>query len=155
MAILAIDLDGTLAEWESARAEDPAANRVVGQWVEGAQDALWKLREAGHVVVVHTCRATWTAGGGLKAVATFLRSGGFVPFAVEYQDGDRDHFVEEWRWIMPDGDIDVSVCEPNPSLGDVRNVGIWFGRGKPVAHHYIDDRALRFLSWPSMLLVVG
>lgn len=132
---LAIDLDGTLAHWASA-------DVFVGAWIDGAQAALLAFRKADYKVVVQTCRATWAEGGGLKAVADFLRTGGFVPFAVSGVETD-GWSQEVWRYVYPDGTV-KQHDEVAPYLQDDRAVGVWVGLGKPVAHAYIDDRAVPF-----------
>jgi hypothetical protein len=130
---LAIDLDGTLANWLSDHAQ-------MGDWKPGARDAVQRLRDDGHKIIVHSCRSTWDAGGGVAAIARFLRAGGFIPFAVSV--GPRQN--EEWRFVSPGGHI-KRAAETDGVVGiDVRAIGIWVGKGKPIAHYYIDDRAIRF-----------
>jgi hypothetical protein len=125
----AVDLDGTLAAW----GED---HKLVGTWLNGAQEAVRSLLEDGHRVVVHTCRATWDGGGGLEAVAEFVRSGGFVPYLVmNWTDGDT-------HWLNLDRPSHSHAVEAESV--DPLGVGIWRGTGKPIAHFYIDDRAIRF-----------
>lgn len=127
----AIDMDGVLARWDWSLPMEQGA----GEWMDGARDGVAALREHGHKVVVHTCRATWEAGGGMKAVADFLRDGRFVPFAVVGMAES-----EEWRAVTPEGWV-----EPVPTYvatSERSSVGIWFGRGKPIAHFYVDDRSV-------------
>lgn len=118
---VAIDLDGTLAAWD-------ADHTVCGAWLPGAREAIEELLAQGNNVVVHTCRATWEEGGGLKSVAEFLRSGGFAPCKVVTSGGRAIWF-----------DLDE-----RPEDGPHNRVGIWVGHGKPIAHWYIDDRAISF-----------
>lgn len=106
---LAIDLDGTLADWGDNHA-------ACGEWQEGAKEALRGLLDGGDKVIVHSCRATWAAGGGRQEIARFLGSGGFRPV-----------FSDVFAW--------ADTLDPG-------EVGIWVGEGKPVAHWYIDDRAI-------------
>jgi hypothetical protein len=127
----AVDLDGTLAEWD----ED---HFVCGTWKPGAQEALRTIltvpTPGENRVIVHSCRATWAAGGGTRAVEQFILNGGFVPILVDQAN------QETW----------VSARE----VGDVieLRVGIWVGRGKPIAHWYVDDRAIEFKgNWETTL----
>lgn len=46
---LAIDWDGTLVDAE-------------GDWLPGALDALRWLKRAGHIVIIHSARASWEGG---------------------------------------------------------------------------------------------
>lgn len=125
----AIDLDGCLAEW----APSDGFYAACGAWVEDAQEALRELladRDTG-TVLVHTCRATWPAGGGWHAVAEFLWSGGFRVAIVTEDEPDGTDSKTIWTLV-------------DSALPDGPTIGIWLGRGKPVAHVYIDDRVVRF-----------
>lgn len=137
----AIDLDGCLATWERSEGyEQPA-----GGWVDGAQDALRAILSDPDTgtVVVHTCRATWPAGGGWQAVAEFLWSGGFR-VAIVTEDDDEAGTL--WTLVEP----------PDGGQPDAPTIGIWLGRGKPIAHVYIDDRTVQFtleLGWERTVVV--
>lgn len=145
--ILAIDLDGTLAHWVSVEGNVASGNepfRVempVGEWIPGAAFAVRRLREAGHRVILHTCRATWAAGGDTRACGAFLRSGGFVPFVVSSSELERG---ERWRLMRDDGVVERQPYMQDVACEDVKAVGIWLGVGKPIAHVYVDDRAAVF-----------
>jgi hypothetical protein len=121
---LAIDLDGTLAEWDN-QFVPYGQTKGTGGWLGGAREALEQLLEQGHRVVLHSCRATWEDGGGTEACEEFLRSGGFVPVRVVGQEMAEGPHVR-----------DLAPHE--------RQVGVWVGVGKPVAHWYVDDRAVEF-----------
>lgn len=105
---IAIDLDNTLLTWRGDGSE-------CGDWLPGAKIAVNALLEEGVGVIVHTCRTTWEAGGGVDSVLKVLRDAGFEPELCE----------ESWSW--PGGKL-----------------GVWIGKGKPVAMAYVDDRAVRF-----------
>lgn len=51
---IAVDIDGVLAEYDSTVEYDPA---VIGAPMTGAAEFLTRLRDAGHTVIIHTCRA--------------------------------------------------------------------------------------------------
>ena len=122
---VAIDLDGTIASWGHE-------GYHVGEWIEGAQDALRTLLGEGHRLIIHTCRVTWPAGGEWKAVADFLRTGGFVPALVVTEDDQRQ------KWVYVDEDFADSLDN------NAQVIGIWLGKGKPIADAYVDDRGIRF-----------
>lgn len=152
MLNLAIDLDGTLAHWRSEHAETrlEGGDFLVGDWIDGAREALDAFLAAGFKVVIQSCRATWLAGGGLPAIAAFLRSGGFEPFAVRSVDEGGGQ-VEFWYPVLEDGSVrngslPTYVNERGWKVPDIppNGVGIWVGEGKPIAHYYIDDRAVAF-----------
>lgn len=129
----AVDLDGTLAEWDQEWRPAGVENKP-GAWLEGAQSAVARMLFDGCTVIVHTCRATWEAGGGTVAVAEFLRAGGFVPVNIVGHEMDGTH-SDDLR----------------PSEGEV---GVWVGVGKPIATYYIDDRGVPFdpaLGWEPVL----
>jgi hypothetical protein len=128
--ILAVDLDNTLAE---------GGDEGVGPWKPGAVEALHEVLDAGGEVLVHTCRTGWGNGGGVAAVEEFLRSGGFAPCLVDTADRGGSQ-VQVW----------AEPGEPG------RRVGIWVGRGKPIAQAYIDDRAVAFNgSWADVVAQLG
>ena len=52
MSTIAIDLDGTIAEW----AEDKS---VLGPPASGAKEFLDQLHELGYEIVIHTCRINY------------------------------------------------------------------------------------------------
>jgi hypothetical protein len=153
---LAVDLDGVLAVWKKPDGyhemgdEDPRWRFGVGEWVEGARDALRQLMEGGHRVVVHTCRATWPDGGEWPAVADFLESGGF---SLALVDTDDSQMVRWEPLVRGAGGWERARAGEADGL-----VGIWIGRGKPIAHVYLDDRALLFDAeaggWPRVLGVI-
>jgi hydroxymethylpyrimidine pyrophosphatase-like HAD family hydrolase len=68
---VAIDLDGTLAEWSGDA-------RQCGEWIPGAKEALRELIAQGHRPIIHTCRAHWEYGGGYEEIERFLDAAGFV-----------------------------------------------------------------------------
>lgn len=121
---IAIDLDGTLIAW----GED---HHVPGPWLPGALEALKVLIAAGCEPIVHSCRVTWLIGGGLSGVIELLTDAGFSPYLVS---------------VDADG-LQIQTDVPESGL----LVGIWVGKGKPIADFYIDDRALTFDGdWPSI-----
>ena len=61
--VLAVDWDGTLVDTPTQ------------EWLPGAQDALRALLKSGYTILIHTCRANYTAG--LKMVEEKLVDGGF------------------------------------------------------------------------------
>lgn len=48
--ILAIDWDRTLHD-----TDHPVPGRKLGPPLPGAREALWKLKEAGHKIIIHSC----------------------------------------------------------------------------------------------------
>lgn len=128
---VAVDLDGTLAHWRGRWHVD-GERSVVGDWIDGAQEALRTLLERGDRVVVHTCRTTWEEGGSTGAVVAFLESGGFRTRLVYGREMRATHDTSD----------DLLPTE----------VGVWVGVGKPIAHLYVDDRAVLFDGdWPATL----
>lgn len=127
---VAVDLDGTLAAHEAG-----VYDAEVGEWLRGARLVLRRLLEDGTLVIVHTCRATWADGGGTGAVIAFVEAGGFVPRFVVGQE------VEHPELVVAHGRECFHASDLRPAE---REVGIWVGVGKPIAHHYVDDRAVRF-----------
>lgn len=183
---IVIDLDGTLAEWNGGD------ERLCGKWIEGidgrigARDALGLLLLNGHRCVVATCRATWAEGGGLAAVTEFLESGGFTAVPVVGRDeviteGYHDPYLPNGvrhaedlaprRVVacpggcahgMMGGGVECETCRGHGVQIEPGEVGVWVGRGKPIAHWYVDDRGVPFdtelLGWSralEMLEVVG
>lgn len=169
---VAVDLDGTLAHWK--RGHEYGADELgVGGWIDGAREAVERLLVSGHRVVVHSCRCTWVAGGGLEAVMEFVRSGGFEPVAVvgleqlAVEPGQRrSDRLEPLRFAdCPDCDSGLVLSpsaagEPCASCAGAgvqvkpHEVGVWVGVGKPIAHWYVDDRGVHFdefLGWESTL----
>lgn len=99
-----------------------------GDWLEGAREALDQLLILGHKVCIQTCRATWEEGGGLKECKRFFAEVGFHPVVVTAP-----------RWSEH---VDSAA----------REVGIWMGVGKPIAHYYIDDRGITYRGdWGAVL----
>lgn len=129
----AVDLDGTLAVWDQVWRPAGVKNKP-GEWLEGAQSAIARMLFDWCTVIVHTCRATWEAGGGTDAVDEFIRSGGFVPVHIVGQEMSGTH-----------------ADDLQPQNGEV---GVWVGVGKPIATYYIDDRGVNFdpeLGWEPVL----
>lgn len=107
---IAIDLDGTLTSWERGPSHQ---GNGIGPWLPGAREAIRAMLDAGHHVIVHTCRATWEAGGSYAGVRHFLDSHGF------------------------------------------EDVEVWHDVGKPIAHVYIDDRAIPFQGeWGEVMMLL-
>jgi hypothetical protein len=105
----------------------------------GAREALLEALDAGAEVLVHSCRTGWLNGGGVGAIEEFLRSGGFEPCLVDTEDRGGNQ-VQVWSGAEDGG----------------RRVGIWVGRGKPIAQAYVDDRAVPFAgSWADVLAALG
>lgn len=168
---LVIDLDGTLARWRTGGDEIQ-----VGEWEDGARDALERLLLSDHRVTVASCRATWPEGGGVEAVLAFVRSGGFEAVPVvgvsEFPvppGHKRQNEPEPFRLVECDADgcthglVGGDPCPRCNSMGVLAKpgeVGVWVGRGKPLAHWYIDDRALVYgpeigADWPMILAMIG
>lgn len=131
---LAIDLDGTMAEWDN-QFVPYGQKKGCGGWLEGAREAMDELLRLGHHLILHTCRATWEDGGGTEACEEFLRSGGFVPVRVVGQEMEAGPHVRD---LHP----------------ELREFGVWVGVGKPIAHWYIDDRGIGFRSWAETLPMI-
>lgn len=172
---VAIDLDGTLAHWRrpddyATRAEDdPAWSFGVGEWIDGAQDAVIRLVAGGNRVVVHTCRATWDAGGGTPAVVEFVRAGGFEPLLVVGQEMKGLVLPETDPVTVVNGEFNTLAgaqgigcvfdegAERPERLAIKLNIGVWVGVGKPIAHAYVDDRGVTFdpeAGWPTTLMML-
>jgi hypothetical protein len=123
---IAIDLDGTIASWP--KGDDDARN--VGDPIEGSLHAIRTFQDLGLRVIIHTCRATWEDGGGVPAVVDFFVKHGFLVAVVcgreekEFRHGE--YLVTPWD-RMPENVI-----------------GVWYGRAKPIAMYYIDDRAIHY-----------
>jgi hypothetical protein len=143
---IAVDLDGTIAEWSGTGTD-------VGEWIEGARDALVSLRTSGHAVIVHSCRATWDAGGSWMGIARFLKTGEFTPYAVTARDLGEGQITIWQRIYERDGVLSFGLEPPVTDRQlDTMSIGIWVGRGKPIAHAYIDDRAVAYRpgDWPKI-----
>lgn len=67
---VAIDLDGTLSEWDGDA-------RTCGRWIAGGQQFLREMLARGIGPIIHTCRAHWAYGGGVDEVCRFLEEAGF------------------------------------------------------------------------------
>jgi len=107
---LAIDLDGTILEFDWDKWEKHGQN----YWdkpKEGAIEALKRLKEDGHYIVIHTCRVVTDVNPGYTL----------------------KELVENVKKILERYDIPYDE--------------IWTGRGKPIAHIYIDDRGYRLSDW--------
>lgn len=153
MRTVAVDMDGTISAWTES-------GHSAGEWMDGARDALVDLLREGIAVVVHSCRVTWEAGGGLASVMEFLSSGGFepvpvvgmgegiVPFGCKRQDELRPMgLVNCTAGCDPTTNVsvDAPVCETCKGVGvlaELGEIGVWVGQGKPVAMAYVDDRAV-------------
>lgn len=141
---VAIDLDGTLAEWPKGPMLPYGVKAGVGEWIDGAEAALRELLRDGHRVVVHSCRTTWEDGGGTEAVLAFVGAGvwgrgrdgwerPFLPVPIVGQEMAvpvETAFGRAWH-----------LADIRPERGQV---GVWVGVGKPIAHWYVDDRGLHF-----------
>lgn len=110
--VIAIDLDGTLTSWE--RGDSSQANGI-GDWIPGAKDALDTFLKMGFRIMVHTCRATWEAGGSYAGVRKFLDDAGYTedrgvfvwhevgkPIARFYIDDRAIQFTGHWGRAMTD-----------------------------------------------------
>lgn len=153
---VAFDLDGTLASWDRSKGF-PAG---CGEWLPGAAEAVAWCRERGVKVLFHTCRCTWQDGGGWMAVAQFAYEGGFAPWLVTLDEagGQRELWTRCTydRGLLDPWGLDRPARNPRthqPMVPeDVRAVGIWLGRGKPLADVYVDDRGMHFDgSWAAAL----
>lgn len=96
-----VDLDGVICT------EETTFERPLAKPISGAADALRRLKEAGHTVIVYTARG-WAE---YKATKKWLDDNGMVHDAIHM--------------------------------------------GKPIAHIWIDDRALRFENWGDTLAKIG
>ena len=106
---VAIDLDGTLTSWEKGPSDQPNS---IGEWLPGAKEALDFLLSAGFDIVIHTCRATWEAGGGYAGVRAFFDAEGYTeprvvvwhdvgkPIAQWYIDDRAISFQNNWWQII-------------------------------------------------------
>ena len=109
---IAIDLDGTLTRWERG---DSAQANGIGEWIPGAKEALDTFLQIGFKIVVHTCRATWEAGGSYAGVRAFLDEAGYTedrgvsvwhevgkPIAQFYIDDRAIPFTGSWDRALGD-----------------------------------------------------
>jgi hypothetical protein len=71
--IVCIDYDNTLVECDFPRA---------GTEMPGAMETIRKIQEAGHFIILWTCRE----GEPLQTALSFLKERGFVPDAVNRHD---------------------------------------------------------------------
>lgn len=186
---IVIDLDGTLAEWNGG--DERVCGKWI-EGVDGrigAKDALALLLLSGHRCVVASCRATWVEGGGLPAVRRFLESGGFMSVPVIGReellpnvvvagfaptlpaDTKHEDSLESRRFVpcsakcangLAGGGVVCATCRGHGVQVEPYQVGVWIGRGKPIAHWYVDDRGVPFdtelTGWSralEMLEVVG
>lgn len=140
---VAIDLDGTLVEWNHAD------GTKLGPWIEGAEDALRALTAAGIGVIVHSCRATWIGGGGSSIIADALRDAGFQPNLVKMvtRPGTTNQDYD-WQPV-------VYGSEAGPTIPEGPPVGVWIGEGKPIAWAYIDDRGVHFETWSQTMRILN
>lgn len=109
MPTIAIDLDGTLTSWEKGISDQPNS---IGEWLPGAKDALDFFLAAGFDIIIHTCRATWAAGGGYQGVRSFFESEGYTeprvrvwhdlgkPVAQWYIDDRAIEFRNNWPILV-------------------------------------------------------
>lgn len=97
MSVLAIDFDGVLCDPHNRK-----PGRKMGEPVEGAIDAVTRLKRQGHTIIIHTVR------------------------------GNRPEHIVDWL---------SHFGIPYSQVTDI----------KPDAAVYIDDKALRFVSWAQTL----
>lgn len=133
MPSIALDMDGTLFEWG-------ADHLRVGAPMPGAFEAIRQFQAWGLDVIVHSCRATWEAGGGTNEVARAMIGLGFQVAEMSYE-------------LSPDGNQrpclivltpDLIGMDVIPDYYERPVVFIWTGVGKPIASWYVDDRAVTF-----------
>lgn len=141
MPTIALDLDGTVAHWEGN-------GLTAGGWRDGGEKFVRALLAIPHdrwptQVIVHSCRATWKAGGGWQSIAEFLAVGGFEPWLVETLSLDDDALREVWVPLKRGEESWVRVPELGGGFLGSLSVGIWHALGKPVASAYVDDRGVR------------
>jgi hypothetical protein len=111
----ALDFDGTLYAGEFAAATD-----FSGEPCAGAVDFVRQLLDAGHKILIHSCRLT----AALTEECT-KRWGKADPVIVA-------NLMRDWfyRWGLP--------------WGHIRHINFWTSPGKPWANVYLDDKAMRF-----------
>ncbi len=126
---IAIDLDGTIAEWEKGVDYSSSGNKI-GKWIPGAKEAIDSFLEKGYGVIIHSCRATWKEGGGIESICNFLITGGYAPAVIHDSNGEMSITFEG---------VDDITKDFNKQF-----VMVWAGEGKPIASYYIDDRAIEF-----------
>ena len=116
--IIAIDFDGTIAEHGEHEWD-------VGPEIPGALDTICLLREAGHTLILWTCR------GDVQG-----EEHAWLQVAID--------------WLKERGIVFDKVNENVHSLiGDPRGVGYW--PRKVFAHTYIDDKAVGgFVGWEAV-----
>lgn len=86
---VAIDFDGVLAEWDGIWNETP------GQPIKGARQSLYKLKQAGCVIIIYSSR-------GEESVRKWLKENRFPfdyinenPESVKDFDGDTKHISKK------------------------------------------------------------
>lgn len=92
---IAVDVDGVLAEYD-AEAYDPM---VIGEPRIGAQEFLQRLIDAGHTVIIHTCRAAevvtaWLDANALPYNSVWTEAG--KPLAQAYVDDRAVRFCGDY-----------------------------------------------------------
>lgn len=112
---VAVDFDGTLYAGPFVAADD-----VSGQPLPGAIAWLKSELARGHKLIIHTCRLTSSHEG-----CTFPIESHRDPYVV------RAKLIE---WFVTHGLTQDEVTQLN----------FWLYSGKPFAHEYLDDRAVRF-----------
>lgn len=114
--VIAIDFDGTLVEDRSPLVFRP-----------GAKEALVRLRQHGHSLILHSARCTWRPVGteNPNEAGEFWQTGRAPPWADDVWarfDEMRTFLQQQGVWELFDK--------------------VWQDPGKPLADVFIDDRAV-------------
>lgn len=112
---VAVDFDNTIYAGPFV-----AADVVSGDPLPGAIAWLKSELARGHLLIIHTCRLTASHEG--------------CTFPIE---SHRDPYVVR-------GVIASWLAQHGLTFEEVKSIQFWLHPGKPFAHEYLDDRAVRF-----------
>lgn len=113
--IVAVDFDGTIYAGPFIAADD-----VSGDPLPGAIEWLKSELARGHTLIIHTCRLTSNHEG--------------CTFPIEaHRDPLRTRDIIR-AWLVKHG----------LTVDETQRIQFWLYPGKPFAHEYLDDKAIRF-----------
>ena len=124
--VICVDFDGVIYRFDYSKWEKDGYKNILYKRciISGARVALKRLRTIGYRIVVYTSRVT----SKYKSILLTIHHPNYKVSVKEITK-----FLKE-----------NNICFDE----------VWEGNGKPVADVYLDDKAVRFLSWPQAMVEI-